>query len=123
MSSAPDGEVARRFPCRLARRTSARGARALEAGVDLRGFYAWSLLDNFEWAEGYAHQFGLVHVDFESQRRTPKRSAQWFAQVAKTGSLPEPDTCRSYSTRSADGGVKGPYVNDGSHGSGSVSQS
>ncbi len=62
--------------------------RAISAGVDLRGFFAWSLLDNFEWAEGYAHQFGLVHVELESQVRTPKRSAHWFAQVARTGTLP-----------------------------------
>jgi beta-glucosidase len=62
--------------------------RAISAGVDLRGFFAWSLLDNFEWAEGYAHRFGIVHVDLESQVRTPKRSARWFAQVARTGTLP-----------------------------------
>jgi beta-glucosidase len=51
-------------------------------GVDLRGFFVWSLLDNFEWAEGYAHRFGIVHVDFDTLERTPKDSARWFADVA-----------------------------------------
>jgi beta-glucosidase len=60
---------------------------ALAAGVDLRGFFVWSLLDNFEWAEGYAHRFGIVHVDFETQRRTPKDSARWFAGVIETGEV------------------------------------
>ena len=57
---------------------------ALEAraeGVDVRGFFVWSLLDNFEWAEGYAHRFGIVHVDFDTQQRTPKDSARFYARV------------------------------------------
>ena len=54
---------------------------ALAAGVDLRGYFAWSLLDNFEWAHGYSKRFGLVHVDFETQKRTPKDSAHFYAQV------------------------------------------
>jgi beta-glucosidase len=57
--------------------------RAITAGVDLRGFFVWSLLDNFEWAEGYARRFGLVYVDFETQRRTPKASARWYAGVVR----------------------------------------
>ncbi|MER6206677.1 GH1 family beta-glucosidase [Streptomyces sp. NPDC001642] len=52
--------------------------RALEAGVDVRGYFVWSLLDNFEWAEGYERRFGLVHVDYETQARTPKASYGWF---------------------------------------------
>ena len=62
---------------------------ALAAGVDLRGFFVWTLLDNFEWAEGYATRFGIVHVDFDTLERTPKASARWYAKVARTGSLPD----------------------------------
>jgi beta-glucosidase len=55
--------------------------RAIEAGVNLKGYYAWSLLDNLEWSLGYAKRFGLYHVDFATQRRTPKASAKLYARV------------------------------------------
>jgi beta-glucosidase len=61
---------------------------AIEAGVDLRGYFYWSLLDNFEWAEGYAKRFGIVHVDYASQKRTPKQSALWYARVIADNCLP-----------------------------------
>jgi beta-glucosidase len=51
---------------------------AITAGVDVRGYYVWSLLDNFEWEHGYSQRFGIVYVDFETQRRIPKRSALWY---------------------------------------------
>ena len=54
-------------------------AAAIDAGIDLRGYYIWSLLDNFEWADGYSRRFGLVHVDYPTQTRTPKASARWYA--------------------------------------------
>jgi beta-glucosidase len=54
---------------------------AMAAGVDLRGYFAWSLLDNFEWAEGYSKRFGLVYVDYLTGRRTPKDSAAWYASM------------------------------------------
>jgi beta-glucosidase len=64
---------------------------AIAAGVPVRGYYAWSLLVNFEWAEGYDERFGIVWVDFETQRRTPKRSALWYRDViARNGLEPLP---------------------------------
>jgi beta-glucosidase len=54
---------------------------AIGEGVDVRGYYVWSLLDNFEWEHGYSRRFGIVAVDFESQRRTPKRSALWYRDL------------------------------------------
>ncbi|ANZ34772.1 beta-glucosidase [Lentzea guizhouensis] len=53
-------------------------AAALAADVDLRGYFCWSLLDNFEWAHGYKHRFGLVHVDYATQERTPRASYHWY---------------------------------------------
>jgi beta-glucosidase len=58
--------------------------RAREQGADLRGYFVWSLLDNFEWAHGYSKRFGIVHVDFETQRRTVKSSGRFYAEVIRT---------------------------------------
>jgi beta-glucosidase len=54
---------------------------AMDDGVDVRGYFVWSLLDNFEWSKGYAPRFGLVHVDYMTQRRTPKDSYHWYREI------------------------------------------
>ncbi len=56
-------------------------AAAIEAGVDVRGYYTWSLTDNWEWAEGFTQRFGLVHVDYATQVRTPRSSFHWYADT------------------------------------------
>jgi beta-glucosidase len=58
-------------------------ADAVAAGVPLRGYFCWSLFDNFEWSWGYARRFGLVYVDFPTQRRTPKASAYWYSALIR----------------------------------------
>ncbi|WP_405095941.1 GH1 family beta-glucosidase [Micromonospora sp. NBC_01412] len=58
-------------------------ARARRAGADVRGYFAWSLLDNFEWAYGYDKRFGIVRVDYDTQERVPKRSALWFRDTVR----------------------------------------
>ena len=62
---------------------------AMEQGVDLRGYMVWSLLDNFEWAEGYSKRFGIVFVDYGTQRRIPKMSARWYREVIERNGLPD----------------------------------
>jgi beta-glucosidase len=58
--------------------------RAIKEGADVRGYFHWSIMDNFEWAEGYKHRFGLVHVDFTTGKRTLKDSALWYKEVIKS---------------------------------------
>ena len=60
---------------------------SIERGVNLAGYFVWSFLDNFEWAEGYSKRFGIVHVDYPSQRRTPKTSAHWYSEVIEHNGL------------------------------------
>jgi beta-glucosidase len=62
-------------------------ARAIEDGVDVRGYFCWSLLDNFEWAHGYGKRFGLVWVDYPTGRRVPKKSFSWYRDVVSANRL------------------------------------
>jgi beta-glucosidase len=55
--------------------------RALEEGVNLKGYFVWSLLDNFEWGFGYSKRFGLIYVDYSTQKRTIKQSGHWYKKI------------------------------------------
>ena len=83
----PDGQVrdARRID--FLREHLVRVLRAIEQGVPVKGYFAWSLLDNFEWQHGYTKRFGLFYVDFATQQRLWKESARWFRRVALDNSL------------------------------------
>ncbi|SDT92256.1 beta-glucosidase [Verrucomicrobium sp. GAS474] len=61
--------------------------RAIGDGVPVRGYFLWSFMDNYEWQDGYTRRFGIIHVDFKTQKRTPKLSAKWYAQVMKENRL------------------------------------
>jgi beta-glucosidase len=61
---------------------------AISDGIDVQGYYLWSLLDNFEWSYGYSKRFGVVRVDYQSQLRTPKDSAHFYAEVVSANAVP-----------------------------------
>ncbi|WP_370419388.1 GH1 family beta-glucosidase [Streptomyces sp. QH1-20] len=86
----PDGEGVVHDPDRIAYLHAHLDAvrRAIADGADVRGYFLWSLLDNFEWAYGYSKRFGAVYVDYATQARTPKSSARWYSQVVRSGQLP-----------------------------------
>ncbi|MEJ3404208.1 GH1 family beta-glucosidase [Rathayibacter sp. YIM 133350] len=63
--------------------------RAIERGVDLRGYQVWSFMDNFEWGYGYSKRFGIVRVDYDTLERLPKDSARWYAELIRTRSIPD----------------------------------
>jgi beta-glucosidase len=62
---------------------------AVQAGVDVRGYFVWSLLDNFEWAHGYTKRFGITYVDYPTQRRVIKDSGHWYARVIAQNGVAE----------------------------------
>jgi beta-glucosidase len=80
---APDGVVHDERRIAFLRDHIAAARTAVESGVPLAGYFVWSLLDNFEWAEGYSKRFGLIHVDFTTQARTQKDSADWYREVIR----------------------------------------
>jgi beta-glucosidase len=84
---AADGSVADPERIDYIGRHLAECARMIADGIPLKGYFAWSLMDNFEWAWGYEKRFGLVHVDYATQVRTPKASASWYADVIRTNTL------------------------------------
>lgn len=88
-SVADDGSVPDTDRLDYLRRHFTAAHRAMQHGVDLRGYFVWSLLDNFEWGYGYAKRFGIVRVDFDTLERTVKDSGAWYGQLARTGTLPE----------------------------------
>lgn len=61
--------------------------RAMAEGVRVEGYHVWSLLDNFEWTEGYTQRWGITYVDFETQKRTPKQSATWYSGVIRSNTV------------------------------------
>ena len=72
--------------------------RAVADGADVSGYFLWSLMDNFEWREGYSKRFGLVHIDYESQRRVLKDSALWYSRVIRSRTLPQGDRAAASAT-------------------------
>lgn len=86
---APDakGEVADTARVRFLERYIAAMAEAVRGGADVRGYFVWSLLDNFEWNAGFANRFGIVHVDFASQKRTIKASGHWYKRLIQANSV------------------------------------
>jgi beta-glucosidase len=82
-----DGTVADQARIDYVRRHLAAVHAAITEGADIRGYYLWSFMDNFEWAWGYQKRFGIVHVDYQTLRRTPKDSARWFAGVIRDNSI------------------------------------
>jgi beta-glucosidase len=61
--------------------------KAVKNGADIRGYFHWSLTDNFEWCDGYKERFGLIYVDYRSQQRIPKDSYKWYAEVIRSGEV------------------------------------
>ena len=80
----PDGKVHDERRLDYLRQHFSEVRKAMQEGVDVRGYFVWSLLDNFEWAYGYGKRFGLIHVDFETQKRIFKDSAYWYSRVIAT---------------------------------------
>jgi len=83
----PDGAVRDERRVGFLRRYIAEVSRAIAQGADVRGYFAWTFTDNFEWAEGYAQRFGIVHCDFATQKRIVKQSGEWYSRLARSNAL------------------------------------
>ncbi|AHF90819.1 beta-glucosidase [Opitutaceae bacterium TAV5] len=83
-----NGECFDLHRCELLRTYISELHRAIEEGVPVNGYFLWSFMDNFEWCAGYRRRFGIVHVDYATQKRTPKLSARWYAEVMRKNCLP-----------------------------------
>lgn len=80
-----DGRIRDERRIRYLRNHLAQVHRAMDKGVPVKGYFHWSLMDNFEWAHGFSQRFGLVYVDFKNQKRSLKDSASWYARVIQDG--------------------------------------
>jgi beta-glucosidase len=83
----PDGQVDDPERISYIKRHLEMVLKAFQIGVPVRGYFVWSLLDNFEWAYGYTKRFGLIYVDYETQQRFPKASAKWYGRVIRANAL------------------------------------
>jgi beta-glucosidase len=81
----PDGRVHDQARIDYLRAHFREAHKVLKMGARFKGYFVWSLMDNFEWAEGYGKRFGIVHVDYKTQKRTPKDSYRWYQEVIRTG--------------------------------------
>ena len=79
-----EGACDDRLRCDYLQSHLAQLSQMVASGIDIRGYYVWSLLDNFEWAHGYSQRFGIVHVDYATQTRTPKQSARWLGALMRS---------------------------------------
>lgn len=97
----PDGRIHDADRVQYLHNHFAAALRAIEDGVDLRGYMVWSLMDNFEWAQGYSKHFGLLRVDFDSLMRTWKDSAYWYQETIRTRRIAEVDRAPELGTTPA----------------------
>lgn len=107
----PAGEVRDFERVEYLRRYLGAAADAIRSGVNLNGYFAWSLLDNFEWAEGYRPRFGLIHVDYGTQKRTVKASGAWYREMVGLHARITSSDCGARSPARADG-RNGPQTMD-----------
>jgi beta-glucosidase len=88
---APDGQVHDPIRVRYLARHAAAIYEARRVGIDVRGYFVWSLMDNYEWGFGFTKQFGIIHVDYATQKRTVKDSGRWYQGVIRNQGFPVAD--------------------------------